>query len=316
MRKTIDMKLQAAFPIRQTEDHKTTTMERLQQVKAATIIQKHYRSWQLRRRQPTFDSATLIITDSRNNIQHNKSNHHIFSTTKLSRTLSNLSLRSLFSRKKSHANPGRDQTNSTLMLSPNVSAQRSESAFTVIPQVIQNLFVEDNKGKNHSPLRPFNSTPLSLRRASPMHRNRSKLGGSHTTLRTVEKPLSNSNKTITSSSESANKNSNSVLNDEKSKSNPILASQKSSSFDTSQDWYDDDGGNTIETTLEDASSLDTGANDNVESNNRSRSSTLNKSIHQTCKLIQSDNTNKTVKNQTEDIPFKQQKQVFNNIFKK
>lgn len=45
MKKTIDQKLQAAFPIRQKDDMKTTTMDRLKEVKAASVIQRHFRNW-------------------------------------------------------------------------------------------------------------------------------------------------------------------------------------------------------------------------------------------------------------------------------
>ncbi|XP_057305572.1 sodium channel protein 1 brain-like isoform X3 [Hydractinia symbiolongicarpus] len=45
MKKTIDQKLQAAFPIRQKDDMKTTTMDRLKEVKAALVIQRHFRNW-------------------------------------------------------------------------------------------------------------------------------------------------------------------------------------------------------------------------------------------------------------------------------
>lgn len=281
MRKTLDMKLQAAFPIRQTEDHKTTTMERLQQVKAATVIQKHYRSWQLRRRQPIFDSTTLIITDSRDNIKNEKS--HIFSAAKLNRTLSNLSLRSLFSRKKSHANSSKEPINSPSpsMLSPNISVHRSESACTIIPHVIQNLFNED---PNHSQLRAFNSTPLTIRTSSPIRKNRrsSKLSSSNVTLRSVDK-LSNNSSTTTATRRPStalahtNRNNNNVELTECS-STPTLLTKHSSMFDNDQSWNDDDddddGGNTIETTLGDTSSLDIELGNNNNNNTSDKKRTL------------------------------------------
>ena len=45
MKKTIDKKLQAAFPIRQKDEMMTTTMDRLKEVKAASLIQRNFRKW-------------------------------------------------------------------------------------------------------------------------------------------------------------------------------------------------------------------------------------------------------------------------------
>ena len=104
MRKTIDMKLRAAFPMRQKENHRTTTMERLQQVKAASTIQKHFRNWQLRSTHRA--SVDIEVTDDRflrvnpDEHQHKSSIQRLFTDNKLTRTLSSLSIRSPFSRKR------------------------------------------------------------------------------------------------------------------------------------------------------------------------------------------------------------------------
>ncbi|XP_066925644.1 sodium channel protein 1 brain-like isoform X3 [Clytia hemisphaerica] len=104
MRKTIDMKLQAAFPMRQKEDHKTTTMERLQQVKAASTIQRHFRSWKARSIERQH-RISIGVTDE-NSLQvhpeetHKSSLQRLFTDNKLTRTLSSLSIRSPFARRR------------------------------------------------------------------------------------------------------------------------------------------------------------------------------------------------------------------------
>ena len=112
MRKTIDMKLLAAFPMRQKEDHKTTTMERLQQVKAASTIQRHFRNWKNRTlaAKASFQSGVnsddggedgfLKISNGKDDRQHKLSLQRLFTDNKLTRTLSSLSIRSPFSRKR------------------------------------------------------------------------------------------------------------------------------------------------------------------------------------------------------------------------
>ena len=108
MRKTIDMKLQAAFPMRQKEDHKTTTMERLQQVKAASTIQRHFRNWKTRSLAQHRSSIDIGVTDDKflrvgnpaDERQHKSSIQRLFTDNKLTRTLSSLSIRSPFSRKR------------------------------------------------------------------------------------------------------------------------------------------------------------------------------------------------------------------------
>lgn len=83
-------------------------MERLQQVKAASTIQRHFRNWKIRSLAQHRGSIDVGVTDDRflrvtngaDERQHKSSIQRLFTDNKLTRTLSSLSIRSPFSRKR------------------------------------------------------------------------------------------------------------------------------------------------------------------------------------------------------------------------
>jgi len=128
------MKLQAAFPMRQKEDHKTTTMERLQQVKAATTIQRHWKRWRRNSQQLDMglaDDNSLNVIG--NDQPHRSSLQRLIGDNKLTRTLSSLSIRSPFSRKR---------------LDDSVSSSPETNKKTPVPRTQSERKANNNK---HSP---------------------------------------------------------------------------------------------------------------------------------------------------------------------
>lgn len=166
MTKTIDKKLQDAFPIRLKDTTKTTTMERLKQVKAASTIQRHFRSWKQkaeeRRERNMLDLDTFVATHSIENVfqaylmpEASKRSRktpikRLLSDSKLSRHFqSNTNVEGT----KDYPNITRDDEKPT-----HKPVQRSQSAQS--PR-----FLSTNFSKNR-----VHSTPVRVRTASPQRK--------------------------------------------------------------------------------------------------------------------------------------------------